>query len=693
MADAKINISAQDNASRILDKVRGSINEVNIVAQRAGAALGLIGVAGVGGLVAMAKSAVDGIDRLNDLSDATGSSVENISALENIAARTGTSMDTVSTAMIKFNGALKDAKPGSGAELALSALGLSVKELREMDPAEALMKTAVALSGFADDGNKARIVQELFGKSLKEVAPLLNDLANKGTLVSTVTTDAAKQAEKFNQELFNLQKNSTDSARSISSFLVTAINASIERFRLGAIAGKGFWEVLRGDQLRALGLNDGPEEYAAKLAKVNDQLAKGEPRVLVRNALLREQASLQAKLKALPDFGADNQSAAEMARLSRRPGLAPLPEKDKPEAKGKDPNADFNAYLKALDEQIYKTVELGTEAKLLLDIETGRLVLNEKNKQAQLEELTLRAQNIDQTKAEDAATKALAEAKKTSAAFIASLAKEIETQEQLNQKLRDQVQEIGLNTEQLNALKLARLDAAIATQEQLRAQMSLQTSSQEEIDQLEQKIMLLRQQRGLTAGGQILQVAADEKEKTDKASKEYADTLHNDLKGAFSTAFRDSSGEPLKAFGDALANVVYSRAATALAEAATNGLLNSAIGSAMGGAPAASGGSSLMSLASMLLPSFDGGGHTGIGPRSGGLDGKGGFMAMLHPSESVVDHTKGQGTTNVQPVTVVQNFTVGDVASVSMVQKAVANSERRIAGAMGRSMNYGGALA
>ena len=216
MADAKINISAQDNASRILDKVRGSINEVNIVAQRAGAALGLIGVAGVGGLVAMAKSAVDGIDRLNDLSDATGSSVENISALENIAARTGTSMDTVSTAMIKFNGALKDAKPGSGAELALSALGLSVKELREMDPAEALMKTAVALSGFADDGNKARIVQELFGKSLKEVAPLLNDLANKGTLVSTVTTDAAKQAEKFNQELFNLQKNSTDSARSIS---------------------------------------------------------------------------------------------------------------------------------------------------------------------------------------------------------------------------------------------------------------------------------------------------------------------------------------------------------------------------------------------------------------------------------------------------------------------------------------------
>ena len=42
------------------------------------------------------------------------------------------------------------------------------------------------------------------------------------------------------------------------------------------------------------------------------------------------------------------------------------------------------------------------------------------------------------------------------------------------------------------------------------------------------------------------------------------------------------------------------------------------------------------------VDSLDGGGYTGSGPRSGGLDGKGGFMAMLHPRETVVDHTKGQ---------------------------------------------------
>ena len=39
--------------------------------------------------------------------------------------------------------------------------------------------------------------------------------------------------------------------------------------------------------------------------------------------------------------------------------------------------------------------------------------------------------------------------------------------------------------------------------------------------------------------------------------------------------------------------------------------------------------------------SFAGGGYTGNGSRSGGLDGQGGFMAMLHPRETVIDHTRG----------------------------------------------------
>ena len=43
------------------------------------------------------------------------------------------------------------------------------------------------------------------------------------------------------------------------------------------------------------------------------------------------------------------------------------------------------------------------------------------------------------------------------------------------------------------------------------------------------------------------------------------------------------------------------------------------------------------------LPTNEGGGYTGMGVRAGGVDGRGGFPAILHPNETVIDHTQGQG--------------------------------------------------
>jgi hypothetical protein len=58
------------------------------------------------------------------------------------------------------------------------------------------------------------------------------------------------------------------------------------------------------------------------------------------------------------------------------------------------------------------------------------------------------------------------------------------------------------------------------------------------------------------------------------------------------------------------------------------------------------------------LFSADGGGYTGMGARAGGVDGKGGFPAILHPNETVVDHTKGQ----VMGATVNFNISTVDAA-------------------------------
>jgi TP901 family phage tail tape measure protein/lambda family phage tail tape measure protein len=64
--------------------------------------------------------------------------------------------------------------------------------------------------------------------------------------------------------------------------------------------------------------------------------------------------------------------------------------------------------------------------------------------------------------------------------------------------------------------------------------------------------------------------------------------------------------------------------------------------------------------------SFAGGGYTGDAPRSGGLDGQGGFLAMLHPRETVVDHHRGQGTAaGPTYVTVNVNTTTGETEATA----------------------------
>lgn len=85
---------------------------------------------------------------------------------------------------------------------------------------------------------------------------------------------------------------------------------------------------------------------------------------------------------------------------------------------------------------------------------------------------------------------------------------------------------------------------------------------------------------------------------------------------------------------DALANIL-NRIADMLLDFALDSLFKSIANSSIGGSI----GGGIGDWFSDLL-SFDGGGFTGNGPRSGGLDGKGGFLAMLHPKETVNDHTK-----------------------------------------------------
>lgn len=255
-------------AERTANQISGAFSGLKSVAATVGPVLaGVFAVAGIAGFV---RQTLDGIDALNDLSDATGASIENLSALEDAAARTGTQMDTVGAALVKLNQQLAAAKPGNETDQALRAIGLSAEELRRSDPAQALLQVAQSLQQFEDDGNKARLVQELFGKSVKEVAPLLKDLAESGQLNATVTREQADQVDRFNKELARLGKTATDVARDISGPLITAINNLLERGRKEGFLSALFTPTETGRAIQQA------EDLSRAITVVTDRLLRAE---------------------------------------------------------------------------------------------------------------------------------------------------------------------------------------------------------------------------------------------------------------------------------------------------------------------------------------------------------------------------------------------------------------------------------
>lgn len=261
----------------------------------------------VGAIVTFVRNTVDAVDALNDVADVTGATIENISALQEVAMRTGTAIETVEGALLKFNQVLSSAKPDSEADRALRAIGLSAQELREQDPAEALRVTAEALAGFADDGDKARLVQELFGKSVKEIGPYLKDLAAAGKLNATVTAEQAAEAEKLNKLIAELQTNMSNWSRGIQLEVLPVVNTFIRDMRES------------GSVIDALAKKMGVDGLANKLTqlgKAYELLTIGVQRANLLEALGNDpgNSALQKELAALEARGKGVASAFTEAR-------------------------------------------------------------------------------------------------------------------------------------------------------------------------------------------------------------------------------------------------------------------------------------------------------------------------------------------------------------------------------------------
>ena len=152
---------------------------------------------------------------------------------------------------------------------------------------------------------------------------------------------------------------------------------------------------------------------------------------------------------------------------------------------------------------------------------------------------------------------------------------------------------------------------------------------------------------------------------SDQKSKHVASGLATQLQGAAKHSKKLFAVQKAAAIADALVST-YQGAAKAM------GAYPPPINFAMAAASIAGG---MAQVSAIKAQSFEGGGFTGHGSRSGGLDGKGGFPAILHPNETVIDNTKSSSMgKSGEKETVIVNQTINVTTGIqSTVRAEIAN--------------------
>lgn len=207
------------------------------------------------------------------------------------------------------------------------------------------------------------------------------------------------------------------------------------------------------------------------------------------------------------------------------------------------------------------------------------------------------------------------------------------SQQEYNSALEEYQRRLNETTPEFEAFNEAQKEAK-----------SIIAANKTELEKLNEE---LERARGLAASGELPQDEFEKFEKRIGEAKERLKDANSEL-----TVFAEQAARNIQ---DALGDTIL-----ASMNGTTDGLLDmwsnmlkqmvaeaiaAQIGEALGLENLLSGGKSGESgliQKGLDLLSFDGGGFTGDGTRSGGLDGRGGFLAMVHPNETVVDHTKGQ---------------------------------------------------
>jgi hypothetical protein len=176
------------------------------MAVKAAAALTAGVTAAAGALVYLTKQSIDAIGDTNDLAKALGLTYNQLKAFQFAAQQAGVDSGALDAAFSKMADTLGTAFGGDkGAIKAFEQIGLSVDDLKQMDPAQQFEAIANAINRIQDPSVKMAAARDVFGKSGGRLIALFE---NAGQAIK----DAAATLELFGIGINQLNVSKVDGA-------------------------------------------------------------------------------------------------------------------------------------------------------------------------------------------------------------------------------------------------------------------------------------------------------------------------------------------------------------------------------------------------------------------------------------------------------------------------------------------------
>lgn len=277
-------LSAEDRSRIAFESVQRSFEKLDALAGKVGLSLGA--AFSIRGLAEFVSHSIEAADQTGKLAQKLGISTESLSAYKFAADLSNVSQDELTKGLGKLSNTMLSAATGNQKNSGiLKTLGVDMDSLRggTLTLDQAFVQITKRVAGMQDGWQKTSLLQAAFGKSAKDLIPLMNDNADGFRAVTEeatklgviISSDLAAAAAQLNDNMTRLHARMRAVGLTAAQDLLPTLNDVAEAFlkmtsdkdsttgfwksvgelmRIAAVAAGSFWLALKdmGDGIGAL---------------------------------------------------------------------------------------------------------------------------------------------------------------------------------------------------------------------------------------------------------------------------------------------------------------------------------------------------------------------------------------------------------------------------------------------------------